>query len=130
MFWSVPGSTRSRPLWAQIGCAGLDMFLECQISGNQSIYWKPAHGKRSRGRPRRNCEKYVLEDTAIFREKQTSNWIRQKGWPNIVRLREMIRRLKREFLGAGPSNDCGDLIKYKKYSSFLVPGLIEDVPNS
>ena len=28
--------------------------------------WKPAHGKRSRGRPRRNWHQCVLEDAAVF----------------------------------------------------------------
>ena len=28
--------------------------------------WKPVHGKRSSGRPRRNWQKCVLEDAAVF----------------------------------------------------------------
>ena len=69
------------------------------------ISWTPKHGKRSRGRPRKSWLTCVQEDAAIF-----------SGRPNIVldkmnelashrkHWREMIRH-KREFIGAGHSND-------------------------
>jgi hypothetical protein len=67
--------------------------------------WKPAHGKRSRGRPRRSWQKCVLEDLAVFSgdpdielDKAKELAIDRKHW------REMIRH-KREHLGAGHSND-------------------------
>ena len=67
--------------------------------------WTPAHGRRSRGRPRRNWQKCVLEDAASFSgeadiqlDKAKELAKDRKHW------REMIRH-KREFLGAGHSND-------------------------
>lgn len=72
---------------------------------NYILNWTHAHGKRSRGRPRKTWQKCVLEDAAIF-----------SGKPDIVldkvkelagdrkHWREMIRH-KRKFLGAGHSND-------------------------
>ena len=67
--------------------------------------WTPAHGKRSRGRPRTTWQKCVLEDASVFlkdpdivldKVKELAG--DRKHW------REMIRH-KREFLGAGHSND-------------------------
>ena len=67
--------------------------------------WTPAHGRRSRGRPRRNWQKCVQEDAASFSgeadiqlDKAKELAKDRKHW------REMIRH-KREFLGAGHSND-------------------------
>ncbi len=69
------------------------------------ISWTPKHGKRSRGRQRTSWLKCVQEDATIF-----------TGQPNTVldeikelashrkHWRELIRN-KREFLGAGHSND-------------------------
>jgi hypothetical protein len=34
-----------------------------EIIPNYLLHWVPKHGKRSRGRPRKNC---VLEDAALF----------------------------------------------------------------
>ena len=69
------------------------------------LNWTPAHGKISRGRPRKTWQKCVLEDAGLF-----------SGDPDIVldevkelardrkHWREMIRH-KRKFIGAGHSND-------------------------
>ena len=64
--------------------------------------WTPAHGKRSRGRPRKTWQKCILEDAALF-----------IGDPNVVlvEVRELARNRKhwreimRQFLGAGYAND-------------------------
>ena len=50
--------------------------------------WKPAHGKRSWERSRRNWQNVSRRTRQYFQEKQSSNWIRQKSWPNIVRTGE------------------------------------------
>lgn len=67
--------------------------------------WTPAHGKRSRGRPRTSWQKCVLEDASVFLkdpdivlDKVKELASDRKHW------RETIRH-KREFLGAGHSND-------------------------
>ena len=69
------------------------------------LNWTPAHGRRSRGRPRKNWMKCLLEDVAAF----TGNTdIDLEGASEIASdrklWREMIRH-KREFIGAGHSND-------------------------
>ena len=67
--------------------------------------WKPAHGKRSRGRPRRNWQKCVLEDAATFSGEADIQLDKAKELAqHRTHWREMIRH-KREFLGAGHSND-------------------------
>ena len=63
--------------------------------------WTPAHGKRSRGRPRKTWLKCVLEDAGdpdIVLDEVRELAGNRKHW------REMIRQ-KRQFLGAGHSND-------------------------
>ena len=69
------------------------------------INWTPRHGKRSRGRPRKSWLKCVKEDAATF------TGIKDIGDKTLVSMasdrkiwREIIRH-KREFLGAGHSND-------------------------
>ena len=69
------------------------------------LNWGPNHGKRSRGRPRKNWLNCVMEDAAAL-----------TGFQNLVlnKVKEMaedrkhwreIIRHKREFLDAGHSND-------------------------
>ena len=67
--------------------------------------WVPAHGKRSRGRPRKTWRKCILEDAATFTEETdiTIDKVRELAG-NRKCWREMIRH-KRLFLGAGHSND-------------------------
>ena len=69
------------------------------------LKWTPTHGKRSRGRPRKNWMNCVLEDATVFSGEQNIVLERleelaehRKHW------REMIRH-KRGFFGAGHSND-------------------------
>ena len=42
------------------------------------LNWAPNHGKRSRGRPRKSWQKYVLEDAAALRDFKILLWIRRR----------------------------------------------------
>ena len=105
MFWRVPGSTLSRPLW--VHWFGHVSRTQKHRTPQYLLEWKPAHGKRSRlrGSPRRNWEKCVLEDPNEAKELAKKSYSLWLCW-------EMIGH-KREFFGAGHSNDWGNLIKYK-----------------
>ena len=81
--------------------------------------WMPNHGKGSRGRPRKNRQKCVLEDAAAFTgfQKNVLDKVEvelelEETAEDLNHWREIIRH-KRELLGAGHSNNCGDLIKFK-----------------
>ena len=67
--------------------------------------WVPAHGKRSRGRPRKTWRNCILEDAETFTGEAdiTIDKVRELAG-NRKCWREMIRH-KRLFLGAGHSND-------------------------
>ena len=69
------------------------------------LNWTPAHGRRSRGRPRKNWMKCLLEDAAAFTGNTDINLDGASEMASDRKLwREMIRH-KREFIGAGHSND-------------------------
>jgi len=69
------------------------------------ISWTPKHGKRSRGRPRRSWPNCVREDAALFTGIEDITTVTMNEMASDRKLwREMIRH-KREFLGAGHSND-------------------------
>ena len=76
------------------------------------LNWTPAHGRRSRGRPRKNWIKCLQEDAAAF---SGNTDIDLEGSPSEMASdrklwREIIRH-KRGFVGAVHSNDWGDIIK-------------------
>lgn len=73
---------------------------------NYLLEWKPTHGKRSRGRPRKNWRTCVLEDAASFMQLNsvTMEEIKQQAI-NRVQWRSMIRQNKDSLCGAGHSND-------------------------
>ena len=69
------------------------------------LNWTPAHGRRSRGRPRKNWMKCLLEDAAAFTGNSDIDLEGASEMASDRKLwREMIRH-KREFIGAGHSND-------------------------
>ena len=69
------------------------------------LNWTPAHGRRSRGRPRKNWMKCLLEDAAAFTGNTDIDLDGASEMASDRKLwREMIRH-KREFIGAGHSND-------------------------
>ena len=68
------------------------------------LNWTPAHGSRSRGRPRNNLMKCLLENAAAFTgntDKDLKGASEMAGDHKLWR--EMIRH-KREFIGAVHSN--------------------------
>ena len=88
---------------------GLAMSPEYQTLGilvpKYLLNWTPAHGRRSRGRPRRNWMKCLLEDAAAFTGNTDIDLEGASEMASDRQLwREMIRH-KREFIGAGHSND-------------------------
>ena len=69
------------------------------------INWTPKHGKRSRGRPRQSWINCVINDAASFTGIRDIDCSTMDSMASDRKLwREMIRH-KREFLGAGHSND-------------------------
>ena len=70
------------------------------------LKWIPKHGKRSRGRPRKNWLSCVLEDAAIFTgvDNIALDSLEQQALDR-VHWRGMIRRNKELLCGAGHSND-------------------------
>ena len=104
----MPGSTLSRPLWVQIGCIVLDMFLECQNTGQNGIYLTGNQllvkdQEDVQGETGRNVFWRIRED---FQEKQTLDiqLDKAKEYPTSTHWREMIPYMQ-EFLGAGHPND-------------------------
>ena len=69
------------------------------------LNWAPDHGKRSIGRPRKNCLNCVKEDAAAFTGFQNLVLDKVKEMAEDRKYRREIIRHKREFLGAGHSND-------------------------
>ena len=69
------------------------------------VDWKPNHGKRSRGRPRKSWTNCVREDAASFTgiPDIDFNGMKQRAMDR-KHWRDMIRH-KRDFIGAGHSND-------------------------
>ena len=69
------------------------------------LHWKPNHGKRSRGRPRKNWMACVLEDAAMFTGvDKTDSVTTELLAGNRVQWRQMISR-RRDVCDAGHSND-------------------------
>ena len=101
---------RINPIETYVGANRLRWFghvfrMDSSRMPQYLLNWAPNHGKRSRGRPRKNWLNCVIEDVAAF-----------SGFQNLVldKVKEMaedrkhwreIIRHKREFLGAGHSND-------------------------
>ena len=73
---------------------------------NYLLHWIPKHGKRSRGRPRKNWLSCVLEDAALFTgvANITMEAAEQQA-TDRVQWRGLIRRNKKLLRGAGHSND-------------------------
>ena len=73
---------------------------------NYLLHWIPKHGKRSRGRPRKNWLSCVLEDAAIFTgvDNITIEDAEQQA-TNRAHWRGLIHRRKELLCGAGHSND-------------------------
>ena len=73
---------------------------------NYLLHWVPKHGKRSRGRPRKNWLSCVLEDAALFTgvENITMEAAEQQA-TDRVQWRGLVRRNKELLGGAGRSND-------------------------
>ena len=68
------------------------------------LQWKPSHGKRSRGRPKKSWINCVREDAALFSGHDSitvDDMIDMAD--DRVKWRTMIK--SRNFLGAGHSND-------------------------
>ena len=69
------------------------------------LNWTPAHGRRSRSPPRKSWMKCLLEDAAAFTE---NTHIDLEGASEMASDRKLWREMichKREFIGAGHSND-------------------------
>ena len=71
------------------------------------LNWTSAHGRRSRGRPRKNWLKYLLENAAAFTG-NTDIDLLLEGASEVASNRKLWRKMirhKQEFIGAGQSND-------------------------
>ena len=72
---------------------------------NFLLNWRPNYGKRSRGRPLKNWNAYVLEDVAKFQSVDyINNDTTQALAADRVQWRYMLRR-QRDVCDAGHSND-------------------------
>ena len=91
---------------ARLRCVGHVVRMPEERVPNYLLDWIPMHGKRSRGRPRKNWLSCVLEDAASFigvdnisLEAAKQNASDRVHWKNL------IHRNKELLCGAGHSND-------------------------
>ena len=101
---------RINPIETYVGANRLRWFghvsrMDSSRMPQYLLNWVPNHGKRSRGRPRKNWLNCVMEGAAAFTGFQNLvlDKVKEKA-EDRKHWREMIRH-KREFLSAGHSND-------------------------